>query len=86
MEIDIFSLNHELEHETRHLTLLCISGGVVVDQSHVVGTLQQAVEVVLVNGHLVVDGGQPVCLADGIGDERCVVDAARHEALVAGEQ
>ena len=86
MEDDVLSLNHELEHEARHLTLLGIGGGIVVDESHVVGTLQQAVEVMLVDGHLVVDGGQPVCLADGIGDERCVVDAARHEAFVAGEQ
>ena len=49
-------------------------------------TLQQAVEVVLVDGYLVIDGGEPVGLADGVGDERGVVDASRHVALVAGEQ
>ena len=43
-------------------------------------------EVVLVDGYLLVDGGESVGLADGIGDERGVVDASRHIALVAGEQ
>ena len=43
-------------------------------------------EVVLVDGYLLVDGGKPVGLADGIGDERGVVDAPWHITLVAGEQ
>ena len=43
-------------------------------------------EVVLIDGHLVIDGSEAVCLADGVGDERGVVDTAWHVALVAGEQ
>ena len=85
-EGDIPSLHHQLKHEARHLTFLCIDGGVVVYDGHVVGSLQQTVEVVLVDSHFVVDGGQSVGLADGVGDERGVVDAAGHVALVAGEQ
>ena len=56
---------------------------VVVDQCDVRGALQQAVEVVGVDGHLVVDGGQAVCLAYGVGYERGVADALWHIALVA---
>ena len=85
-EGDISSLHHQLEHEAGHLALLGIDGGVVVDDGDVVGALEKAVEVVFVDGHLIVDGGQAVGLTDGVGDERGVVDAARHVALVAGEE
>ena len=72
-----------LEHEARHLARLSIGGAVVVEDGHVGGTLQQAVEVVTVDGHLVVDGGQSVGLANRIRNEGGVADAARHIALVA---
>ena len=42
-------------------------------------------EVVGIDGHLVVDGSQLVGLADGVGDERRVVDPLGHVALVARE-
>ena len=42
------------------------------------------VEVVRVDGHLVVDGCQTICLADGVGNKRGVVDAARHVTLITG--
>ena len=62
-------VGHELEHEARHLSPLTVGGGIVVDEGDVVGALQQTVEVVLVDGHLVVDGSQSVSLAYGVGDE-----------------
>ena len=40
----------------------------------------------LVDGHLMVDGGEAVGFADGVGDERGVVDALGHVAFIAGEQ
>ena len=40
----------------------------------------------LIDCYLVVDGGETVGFADSVGDERGVVDAAWHVALVAGEQ
>ena len=80
------SVEHELEHEARHLAFLCIDCGVVVDDGDILGALQQTVEVVLVDGHLMVDGGEAVGFADGVGDERGVVDALGHVAFIAGEQ
>ena len=43
-------------------------------------------EIVGEDGHLVVDGGQLVGLANGVGDERGVVDALGKVAFVAREQ
>ena len=85
-ELYISSFDHQLEHETGHLAFLGIDGGVVIDDGDIISTLQQTVEIMLVDGYLVVDGGQSVSLADGIGDERSVVDATRHVSFVAGEQ
>ena len=80
------ALDHELEHEARHLARLTIGSGVVVDDGDILGALQQTVEIVLIDGYLVVDGGEAVGLADGVGDKRGVVDASGHVTLVAGEQ
>ena len=43
-------------------------------------------EIVLIDGYLVIDGGEAIGLADGVGDKRGIVDATGHVALVAGEQ
>ena len=43
-------------------------------------------EIVGVDAHLVLYGGQLIGLADAVGDEGTVVDALRHIALVAAEQ
>ena len=51
------AFDHDLEHETAHLACGGAVGTVVVDEGDVGGALQQAVEVVGVDGHLVVDGG-----------------------------
>ena len=80
------ALHHELEHEARHLARLAIGSGVVVDDGDILGTLQQTMEIVLIDGYLVIDGGEAVGLADGVGDKRGIVDATGHVALVAGEQ
>ena len=45
--------------------------------------LSTAVDALLIDGHLVIDGGQAIGLTKGVGNERGVVDAARHVALVA---
>jgi hypothetical protein len=39
-----------------------------------------------VDSHLVIDGSESVGLADAIGDEGGVVDAAGHIAVITGEQ
>ena len=39
-----------------------------------------------VDSHLVIDGSESVGLADAIGDEGGVVDAAGHVAIITGEQ
>ena len=85
--IDLLSaLYEELEHEAAHLAGVSVVGGVVVGDGDVAGALQQAVEVVGVEGYFVVDGGEVVCLAYGVGYERGVVDAFGHVAFVAGEE
>ena len=79
-------LDHQLEHKARHLGRLAIAGSVVIEYGDIGCALQQAMEIMLIDGHLVVDGGQTVSLAEGVGDERGVVDTARHVALVARKQ
>ena len=80
------ALHEELQHEAAHLAGVSVVGGVVVGDGDVAGALQQAVEVVGVEGYFVVDGGEVVCLAYGVGYERGVVDALGHVAFVAGEE
>ena len=80
------ALHEQLEHEAAHLAGVSVVGRVVVGDGDVAGALQQAVEVVGVDSHLVVDGGEVVCLAYGVGYERRVVDALGHVAFVAGEE
>ena len=85
--VDLLSaLHEELEHEAAHLAGVSVVGGVVVGDGDVVGALEEAVEVVGVEGYFVVDGGEVVCLAYGVGYERGVVDAFGHVAFVAGEE
>ena len=80
------ALHEQLQHEAAHLAGVSVVGRVVVGDGDVAGALQQAVEVVGVDSHLVVDGGEVVCLAYGVGYERRVVDALGHVAFVAGEE
>ena len=80
------TLKHQLEHEAGHLASMTVGCGVVVDDGDVVGALEKTAEVVLVNGHLVIDRCQTVGLAYGVRYERGVVDTTGHVALVAGEQ
>ena len=80
------AFHHELEHEAAHLARVAVFRGIVVGHGHVGGPLNEAVEVVGIDGHLVVDSGEPVGMAYGIGDERGVVDAFGQVALVGREQ
>ena len=80
------AFHHQLQHETAHLAALAVFSGVVVENGHVAGPLQQAVEIVGIDGDLVVDGGQFVSLSDAMGNERRVVDAPGNIPLVAGKQ
>ena len=80
------TFDHELQHETAHLAALAVLGRAVIENGHVAGSLQQAVEIVGIDGDLVVDGGQFVGLSDAMGNERRVVDAPGNISLVAGEQ
>lgn len=75
-------LDHELEHESGHFAAISVFGGVVVEQGDVGGALQQGVEIIGVDGDFVVDGGEVVGLADGVGDERRVADVFRHISFV----
>ena len=77
------TLDHQLQHETAHLAALAVLGGTIIEDGHVAGPLQQAVEIVGIDGDLVLDGGQFVGLPDAVGNERRVVDAPRNVALVA---
>ena len=80
------ALYHHLQHEAGHFTRLTIIGGVVVDQCDVVGTLEQTVEIIGIDGYLVVDGCEAIGLADAVWDERGIADALGEVALIAGEQ
>ena len=77
--------DHELEHESAHFTAISVLGGVVVEQGDVGGALQQRVEIIGVDGDLVVDGREVVSLANRVGDERRVADAFRHIPFVGRE-
>ena len=80
------TLDEHLQHEAAHLAPLAVLGGIVVEDGDILGALQQAVEIVGVDANLILDSGQFVGLADAVRNERAVVDAPRHVALVAGEQ
>ena len=64
------TLSQQLLDEAADFALAALIGGIVVDDSNIGGTLEQPMEVVGVDGYLVVDGGQFVGLSDGVGDER----------------
>ena len=86
LELDVVrTFHHQLQHEPAHLTRVAVFRSIVVEQADVGGALQEAMEIVGVDGHLVVDGGQTKCLANGVGDERGVVHALGHIPLVARE-
>ena len=80
------ALHHHLQHEPAHLAALTVLRRVVVQHGHVAGALQQTVEIVGVDAHLVLDGGQLVSLTDAVRDERAVVHTLGHVALVARQQ
>ena len=80
------ALHQHLQHETAHFTSLSVLCGIVIDDGHVLTALQQPVEVIGVDGHLMVDGGQPEGLAYAIGNKRGVIHALGHVAFVTGEQ
>ena len=80
------ALYHQLKHEAAHLAALSVFRRVVPKDSDIAGTLQQPMEVVGVDAHLVFYGCQLIGLADAVGYERAVVDASWHVAFVAGEQ
>ena len=77
------AFHHQLQHEPAHLARVPVFCGIVVNQVDVGGTLQEPVEIVGIDGHLVVDGGEVESLSNGVGDERCIVDALGHVSLVA---
>ena len=63
------ALHHELRHEAASLPRLAEVIAYGVGYGHIGGALQHAVEVVGVDSHFVVDGGESVSLAYGVGDE-----------------
>ena len=79
----IVALHQQLQHEAAHLSRVAAVGGIVIHQGDVVAALQQVVEIIGIDGHLVVDGGQTVGFSDRVGDKRRVVDTLGHVALVA---
>ena len=60
--------------------------GVVVDDSDILGTTEQAIEVVGIDGRFVVSRCQIKRLTQRVGDERVVGYASGHVALVGREQ
>ena len=81
----VVARDHELEHEAAHLAALAVGCRAIVDHRHVVGPLQQTVEMVAVDGLFVVGGGEGVGAPQTVGDDRGVGEAPRHVALVARE-
>ena len=79
------SLHHQLQQETAHLALLAIGSAVVVDNGDIICTLQQPVEVVAVDGHLLLGGGEAVGAAHGVGYERGVGGSAWQVPLAGRE-
>ena len=79
------TFHHELEHEMAHLSTLAVFCGVIIENGHVLGALQETMEVVGVDGHLVLDGGEFVGMAYAVGNEGTVINAFGHIAFVAGE-
>ena len=79
-------LNHQLQHKARHLGCFTIAGGIVIKDGYIFCTLQQTMEIMLVDRYLVIDCGQSVGLTQGIGDKRGIVNATWHVTLVAREQ
>ena len=63
------ALHHELQHEAAHFACCGVACRLVVGERDVAGALQQSVEVVGINGHFVVDGGEVESLAHGVGNE-----------------
>ena len=64
MERDgVWTLDHQLEYETAHFAALTILGRTIVEDGDVASPLQQAMEVISVDGHLVFDGRQFVGVA-----------------------
>ena len=49
-------VDHELEHEAAHLTLVAVVCGSVVRQGDVAGALQQRIEIIRIDGDLIFDG------------------------------
>ena len=80
------TFHHELKHEAAHFRGVSAFGCGVVSQRNVGSPLHQAIEIIGVDGYLVVDGGEPVKLANGVRNERRVVDTLRHIALVARKE
>ena len=72
-----------LQYETAHLTTLAVGSGMVIYQRDVFGTLNHAVEIVGIDGSLVVYGSQAVGFSHAIGNERCVIESARYISFVA---
>jgi len=79
------AFHHELQHEPAHLSLPAIVGGVVEGHSHIGGALQERVEIIGIDGHLVFYCRHLITPSQRVRNERRVVDAFGHVALVAGE-
>ena len=77
--------HHLLEHETRHLTCLSIVGGVIIYQCHIFCPLQQAMEIMFVDSHLMIYRCQTVSFSDAIGNKRGIAHPPRHVPFIAGE-
>ena len=89
LELNLLSCTEEgiffgegLQHEARHLSFVASFGVVVIEQGDALGPLHEAVVIVGVEAHLLLDGCHVVGSAEGVWNERCAFVAFGHFAFV----
>ena len=81
-QLQILLLHQHLFHEARHLSARCAFGGVVVDERHVLCSLNEAIEIVGIEAVALVTSGEMVLFAEEIRNERTAVFRLRQVAFV----
>lgn len=80
----VWVFHHHLEHEATHLATLSSFGRIIIEDGDVLCALQQAMEIVGIDAHLVLDCCELVGLTNAMRNERTVVDVTWHHSFIAG--
>ena len=81
-QLQILLLHQHLFHEARHLSTRCAFGGIVVDECHVLCSLNEAIEIVGIEAVALVTRGEMILFAEEIWDERTAGFRLRQVAFV----